>query len=308
MNPEECLPAELRGAATTIAPIGAGLSGAAVHRVEAASGTYVLKISAADEPFDAWRRKLELRRIAAEADLAPRIVHVDEARRAVVTEFVADGGFRMRMANPPTREASIEQLGRMLRRVHDLPLPADVESGDALAFLRDTAAAIPANFPLPAFVRETVARVLAEEPPPVGRALVLSHNDANPTNLILADDERLLLVDWETASRNEPYFDLATVSVFFRFDESSSLRLLSAYDGAPATQLPPRFAYDKRLVATMSGVKGLELAAKDGHLGDAHASPLPLLEFYQRLRTGELDLNSPEGKWQFGLALVGSAA
>jgi aminoglycoside phosphotransferase (APT) family kinase protein len=304
---EECLPEELRGGATTIAPIGAGLSGAAVYRVDAASGAFVLKISAADEPLDAWRSKLQLRRLAADAELAPRIVHVDEPRRAVVTEFVADRGFRMRMADPSTREASIEQLGRMLRRVHELPLPADVESGDALAFLADTAAAIAADFPLPPFVRDAIARVLAEAPPPAERAFVLSHNDANPTNLLLDDRERLMLVDWETASRNEPYFDLATVALFFRFDEAASLRLLTAYDSAPVAALPPRFVYDKRLVAVMSGTKGLELAMKDGYAGDANAVAPSLFDFYQRLRTGDLDLNSAEGKWQFGLALVGSA-
>lgn len=307
MNPEECLPAELRGEGTTIAPIGAGLSGAAVHRVDAASGTFVLKIAAADEPLDAWRRKLELRRIAADAGLAPRIVHVDEARRSVVTEFVADRGFRVRMADPSTREASIELLGRMLRRVHDLPLPADVESGDPHAFLTETVAAIPADLPLPAFVRDVIARVLAEDPPPVDRPLVFSHNDANPTNLILAEDERLLLVDWETASRNEPLFDLATVALFFRLDDTASLRLLAAHDGTPVAALPPRFVYDRRLVAAMTGAKFLEMAAKAGHRGDAHAVALPLLDFYQRLRAGQIDVAAAEGQWQFGLALAGSA-
>ena len=54
MNLEACLPAELRGPATTITRIAAGLSGAGVYRVEAGGQAYVLKVST-DEPVEAWR-------------------------------------------------------------------------------------------------------------------------------------------------------------------------------------------------------------------------------------------------------------
>ena len=50
MTLEVCLPETLRGPATTITPLGGGLSGAGVYRVEAGGRGYVLKVARADAP------------------------------------------------------------------------------------------------------------------------------------------------------------------------------------------------------------------------------------------------------------------
>ena len=101
------------------------------------------------------------------------------------------------------------------------------------------------RFAAPAFVGEAVTRMLAEEPPASGRAPVLSHNDVNPSNPVY-DGERVVLFDWETAGPNDPYFDLATISVFLRMDDASCRQLLAAHDGEPVSALPVRFAFDRR--------------------------------------------------------------
>ena len=135
MNLEACLPADLRGATTTITRVAAGLSGAGVYRVEAARQAFVLKVAREDEPLAAWRRKLHIQQLAANAGLAPRIVHTDEALRAVVSAFVVDRSFPAFYGNPQTREVAVAMLGRMLRRVHELPLPREADSRSAREFL-----------------------------------------------------------------------------------------------------------------------------------------------------------------------------
>ena len=40
----------------------------------------MLKISGAEEPLAAWRRKVHIQQLAAGAGLAPRVVHADGAR------------------------------------------------------------------------------------------------------------------------------------------------------------------------------------------------------------------------------------
>ena len=124
MTLDACLPDHLRGPGTTITRIAAGLSGAGVYRVEAAGQVYVLKVASEREPIEAWRQSLEIQRGAGEAGVAPRVIHHDEARRAVVSEYVADRGFAARLFDPQTRGAAIRQLGETIRRVHALPLPA----------------------------------------------------------------------------------------------------------------------------------------------------------------------------------------
>jgi aminoglycoside phosphotransferase (APT) family kinase protein len=307
VSPDACLPADLRRGATTITRVAAGLSGAGVYRVEAAGEAFVLKISDEGEPLAGWRRALHIQQLAAGAGLAPRVIHVDEARRAVVSAFVVDRSFAALYGDPRSREAALAQLGRTVRRVHELPLPAEAELRDPRELLAAAWSRLAAKVAPPAFVGDAVSRVLAEEAPARERAPVLSHNDVNPSNLV-HDGENLLLLDWDTAGPNDPFYDLAAISVFLCMDEDSCRRLLTAYDGEPASRLPAGFAYSRRLVAALCGVVFLRLALESGYAGavggETLATTPALGEFYQRMRSGSLSTGTAEGQWVFGLALV----
>lgn len=307
---ETCLPPKFRGPGTTIARVGAGLSSAGVYRVEAGGKVYVLKIKDAAEPLAEWRGRLYFHRLAAEAGLAPGIVHVDEVRRAVVSEFVVDRSFPGFYHNPATRGAALTLLGRTLRGVHALPLPADVVAGDPRKDLALVWADL-AGDSVPAFVADAVRRVLDAAAPASGRAPVASHNDVNPSNLLF-DGERLLLADWEAAGVNDPFYDLAAIAVFLRMDEATCAQLLAAHDDAPVTALPASFIDQQRLVAILCGATLLRLARRRGHPGASSSETLdstPALgDFYQRLRSGAINLATPEGQCAFGLTLAKTSA
>ena len=304
---DDCLPADLRAPTTTITTIAGGLSGAGVHRIDAKGRTFVLKISKSDESIDAWRVRLEILRLAADAGVAPQVVHTDEACRAVLSEFITGKPFVAAYGDPRTREAAVDDLGRTLRRVHDLPVPASADSRSPRELLAATWSGLSATAGIPAFVGDAVRRVLDEAPPRSGRDAVLSHNDVNPGNLVY-DQERLLLVDWDAAGRNDPYFDLAAIALFHRMDDQTCRRLLAAHDGEPVAEIPAVFAYTRRLIAVLAPVMGMQLynehePASTGRT-ETLESTLPLGAFYQKLRAGELRLDSPEGRRAFGLSLI----
>jgi aminoglycoside phosphotransferase (APT) family kinase protein len=229
---------------------------------------------------------------------------MDENRRAVLSERIADRGFPARYGNPQTRAAAVALLGRTLRRVHDLPIPRDAERARPLALLAEMAPTL-AGF-APGFASEAMQRVLDEDPPHEERPLVLSHNDVNPGNIV-DDGERLLLVDWETAAPNEPDYDLAAIAMFLRMEEGAALTLLSAHDDAPVSQLPARFVHLRRVVAALCGGTFLQIARAQGHAErneETLESTPSLGEFYGKLRAGTVQLGTTDGQWAFGLALL----
>jgi aminoglycoside phosphotransferase len=308
---EACLPDTLRGVGAVITPLLTGLSGAGVYRVDAAGQSYALKISDTNEPIPAWRRKVRIQRLASDAGASPRLVHADETRRGVLTDFVVDRSFVALYWTPGTRETAIVQLAQLIRRVHDIPLAADIETRDAREFLASMYSSLDPRFRVPAFVADAIQRVLTETPPPMERAVVLGHNDVNPGNVVY-DGERLLLLDWEAAGVNDPYYDLATAALFLRMDDATCRALLGGYDGTIVSAVPDRFTYLRRLVAALAGAAGLSGAARTGHPGVQASVSLEssdsLAEFYPRLRSGELSLASAEGKLAFGLALLKESA
>ncbi|MCA9673825.1 MAG: phosphotransferase [Kofleriaceae bacterium] len=301
---EACLPVELRGPGTTIAPIAAGLSGAGVYRVEAAGHAYVLKVAPPHERRDGWRVRTDILRAAADAGVAPRVVHVDEARHAVVTELVVDRSLVARFVDPAARATAI---GAALRRVHALPIPPGATSKDPREFLGEIWAGL-AGFPLPAWIGDAVRRALDEAPPPPDRAPVLSHNDVNPSNLI-HDGERVLFLDWDAAGPNDPLYDLAAVAVFLDLDDAASALLIAAHDQAPvATALPARFRYLRRVVAALCGALFLHIARAGGHPGASGGETFELAptlaDVHGGLRTRAVSARTPDGQWQYGQALL----
>lgn len=299
----DCLPVQLRGPNIKIERIGQGMSGAGVYRVEASGKTYVLKVSPKDS-VEEFRRKLEIRQAVAQAEVAPRVVHADEQRKAVLSEFIADRGFVALWFDPNKRAGAIDKLGKMLRALHDVTPPASATENDPRGLLTMMWSGL-AGFTLPGFVGDAVRDLLAQEMPESDRPDVLSHNDVNPTNIAF-DGKRLVLLDWDTAGTNEPLYDLAAIAVYLRMDDAACKQLIAAHDGKPCNELPARFVYDQQLVAVLCGVYMLRSARQAGHAGaDAElSSTLSLEELYQKLRAGSVNVATAEGQWAFGLALV----
>jgi len=314
MSLEACLPLSLRGPQTRITSISDGLSGAGVYRVDTGGRAFVLKIAPAHEDPASWHRALEIRRRAAAAGLTPGVIHVDEERRATLTDLVVDQSFAALYRDPASHGRAIAQLGQTLRRLHSLPLPPDAEATGApapWALLPTSWATLnAASIAVPDFVRRAAEGLLRESPPDAGRALVLSHNDVHPKNLV-HDGVSLHLMDWDAAGPNDPFYDLATIAAFLGMDGATCRRLLSAYEDAPDAPLPARFLYDRRLIAMLCGVNFLQFGYLSGYTAGADAAgeqtpeaTLALGEFYRRLRAGTLSLATGEGRWAFGLALA----
>jgi aminoglycoside phosphotransferase (APT) family kinase protein len=297
----DCLPAHLRGPGTRIERIAQGMSGAGVYRVDTVGKSYVLKV-ATKEHVDEFRRKLEIRQLVAAAGVAPRVVHADEHHKSVLSEFIEDRGFPMLFHDPRTRASAIDKLGKALRAVHDITVPDELPESDPRGMLTMMWSGL-AGFTVPSFVGDAVRAVLVEEVPESDRPTVLSHNDVNPTN-IAYDGDRMVLLDWDSAGGNEPLFDLAAIAMFMRMDDATCKHLIAAHDGGPIHHLPPRFVYDRQLVAVLCGVGMLRAARLGGHAPTENDKPSTLVEFYQKLRTGAVSVGTPEGQWAFGLALV----
>jgi thiamine kinase-like enzyme len=60
--------------------------------------------------------------------------------------------------------------------------------------------------------------------------MVLCHNDLNPQNCIFFK-ETIKFIDWEFATMNDRYFDLASFSVEFQFSVLDEAYMLASYFG-----------------------------------------------------------------------------
>ncbi|WP_374450362.1 phosphotransferase, partial [Stella sp.] len=182
----------------SLVPLSGGASGAVPFRAEVGGRRYLVRVEGPASPLRN-PYQYESLRIAAEAGLAPRLHHVDEAARVAVTDFVAERPLDRFPGGPGALAAA---LGTLLRRLQETPsFPAFVAYPDLVARLW---AHVGRTGLFAAGVLDPCTdhlEALRAMPGWGDAGAVSSHNDPVPRN-ILFDGERLWLIDWESACRN----------------------------------------------------------------------------------------------------------
>jgi hypothetical protein len=192
---------------TGITPTTGGASGASTLRVDVGSDTYLLRLERNRDGFRDPERSYPCLRAAAEAGIAPAVHHADEEAGTVLMDFVVE---RPLTAYPGGEPALLRSLGRMAARLQvTAPFPPVLDFGALvevmLNLVRDGGLFAPGVLDRHA---AGLARVRAEYD---WGPQVSAHNDINPRN-VLFDGERLWLVDWELAFRNDPLADIANIA------------------------------------------------------------------------------------------------
>jgi thiamine kinase-like enzyme len=236
MQPEQIVERVWPGLASTIEPLGGGITNRN-FRVDVGHETFVLRIGGEDTQLLGIDRNAEhaASRVAAELGLAPEVVAFLEPEGYLVTRFVAGDVGRV----------DVVQVGAALRRLHEGPsIPSRFDSFRVVETYRAIAegrgVAVP---PLYGWASETARRI---EEHRRGAPILPCHNDLLNANFI-ADGGRLWIVDWEYAGRGDPFFDLGNFAVNHELDADGERLLLESYGSSDTEALTlMRFMSDFR--------------------------------------------------------------
>jgi thiamine kinase-like enzyme len=163
---------------------------------------------------------------AAGAGLAPPLLASDAHAGILITRWIDGDVWSWDRAREPGAQ---ELIGRLLRRLHALALPADVPVLDLDSLVSHYLAAL-------AEKRDPWLGECAALQPRALQLLdrmrsprnALCHCDVHHANL-LESDGTLFLLDWEYAGGCDPYFDLAAYAVYHELDDPALERLLKAH-------------------------------------------------------------------------------
>lgn len=219
----------------SIEPITNGASGAGVFKVIAGrfGHTYILRMEGPPDGLRDPARQYACWKIAAEADVAPRLIYADAVAGVAVTDFIAaEPGSTQR-----SKAESLPMIVRAVRKLHEAPrFPGLVDYLEGIDML--ICSCVETGI-LPKKIIEKHLKFYAELAlayPRKDLDLVSSHNDLNPGNVLFQGD-RIWLVDWESAFAADRYVDLAAIANFFTTEESEKELVLQSYFGAALNDL-----------------------------------------------------------------------
>ena len=193
-------------------PIRGGVSGALICRFDVHERTYVLRIEPERVAVRDRQRGIACMVAAASAGAAPPVHYHDPTTGVIIMDFVSG---RPLSKHPGGPVGMVRALGALIARVQatpPFPILGDYKEviGSMLTGLSRSSFFEPGQ--LDPHV-EGFARICAALSWDTS-SLVSRHNDPNPRN-ILFDGERVWLIDWELAFRNDPLVDVAILTTEF---------------------------------------------------------------------------------------------
>lgn len=186
-------------------------------------------------PFASRADEAGMQRIAAASGLANDVIF---ATPTVLLSDYVDG--RVWTTEDLQDEQRLQQLGRLLYRVHRLP-----PSGrrfNALAAARQYAERTATKAAIDPVAVDEHLGILQSLPEP--DPICCCHNDVVAENIVGTPELRL--IDWEYAGDNDPMFDIAIVVVHHDLDVAQTNCLLDAYADRASARLQARLAREVR--------------------------------------------------------------
>jgi Ser/Thr protein kinase RdoA (MazF antagonist) len=289
-----------------------GVSGALIYRVEIGERPYVLRLEPERIPLQHRRRGFDCMAAAAAVGVAPAVRFADAGAGVAVIDFI-DG--RPLAEHPGGQAGLTRDLGGLVARIQQTPrFPWLAEEGDMIAALLTALAGSGLFEPgLLAPHAEGLAR-LRRARPYKPAAFVSSHNDPNPRNMLF-DGQRVWLVDWELACRNDSLFDVAILTLdLAATPELEAILLTAAFGRPPDRVLRAQVAVTRLLARLFYGCIALEAFTGQPRAGpDASLDGLTPSEFQRaaaegRFASGEPDIAYAFGKMSLAAFLAGLSA
>lgn len=295
-----------RSPVTSLEPITLGAS-ASSYRIAVGGRPYLLRLEGErrNEVRDPHRSYVCMR-VAAEAGIAPAVRHADPVAAVAITDYVPHRPMADFLRAAPDL---VRDLGRLVARLQAIPaFPPVFDYPTMVGKLFDgllEAGRFASGLLDPH--REGFERIRQAYSWDSG-ALVSSHNDLSPAN-ILFDGERLWFIDWETAYRNDPFVDVATLATFIAGSPELEEALLLSWLGRGADRTErARLALMRSLARLYYGCAASLNAAH--MLGTAapetdFAAPTGA-EFVAAVEQGRLALGGPEAQRIVGKMFLAS--
>jgi aminoglycoside phosphotransferase (APT) family kinase protein len=275
-----------------VTPVSGGATSAFIFRIEVRGRHYLMRAEGLPSPLRNPHQYASMR-IAAEAGIAPKLLHIDEAARVAVMDFIEPQPL---ISYPGGRRGLARALGELLAHVQTAPLfPHFVDYPDIVArlFAHVRRTGLLAAGLLDAHVErlDRVRELYLNGP----SRLVSSHNDPNLRN-ILFDGERLWLIDWESAYRNDFLVDVAIVLDCMRAAPDLEDTLLQAWCArSPDEAVYARLEVTRALTRLYYAGVLLSAAALEPRTTPESdlSAPTPA-EFHRAIREGRLRPGAPQ--------------
>ncbi|MGB6976053.1 MAG: choline/ethanolamine kinase family protein [Gammaproteobacteria bacterium] len=281
-----------------------GLSASTLYKIQIDSDYYVVRIDNPEHPHNDLDREYHAMKMAAQHQIAPKVYYADPKNGIVIMKFIESKPLESTDLIKPNYIKKFAQL------VHGLHNGADFKKDISIFERVDTIYKI-MN---PELKKSSVITECIEITNKLEQLLSDKedikpcHCDINPYNLLF-DGNKFWLVDWNAASQQNFYFDLASCATFFYFYNTNVCdEFLKEYFSRDLTAIEKnRFNFMKIFVAIYYGMMFIYQSGLRNFplLSNKEIESLPnYTEFMRLIGQGKERLDNPHTQQKFGFVFL----
>ena len=280
-----------------------GLSGACTYLIQVGDKPYVIKLEKLDQPEVDLPRYFSVVELASQKTISPTVYFCDAVHGVILMQYIDP------KPRPQPSTESIKEVASLLRKIHDGPVFPAWKS--VFEILDHFYKKLSDEYQKTDFIQQCMQHLVSLQTKLSDPADIRpSHCDLNPSN-VLFDGQKLYLVDWQAASPQSFYFDLACCANWFYFyNEELCQSLLKEYFGRlPNREENEKYTLMRQFANIYYGI-GFVAIASQGKVKLPPLSPdeialLPsYLQFMQSIGQGKANLADPSTQQQFGYSLM----
>jgi thiamine kinase-like enzyme len=206
-----------------ITPLTGGLSDSTIYKVENKDKQWVVRFIGHRSMEDKLR-EINAQSIASQEGWGPLLYASDSDQGWIIMDYIKP---TLLSASDRMNEETYIKLGRCLQKIHTGPAffsgkPIVQEIEELLSKLQQTNK-IPRSINYKV-LKEIIASVKKNYP----RTIAPTHRDLNPNNIIFSDN-KIFVIDFENAAQDDPFYDLATIGIFYIFHPYHEKIFLNSY-------------------------------------------------------------------------------
>lgn len=273
---------------STISPLMGGFS-QKLYKLSIKNKDYVLRLSNAIAVN--LKREIKCMTIASKIGIAPRVYYANPKDGVLVMEYIENVKLTDQDRSDPAMYIKLAKLLKTLHYSSHFPKYRTIFE-HIRGVIKKTG-----------FTPSGLSKIVMNNLEPIEKLfnsdsmMASCHNDLNPNN-ILFDGHKFWLIDWESASIGDPYFDLATISNFFILHPKlEELYLKTYFNGKPNKRQLAHYTIMKQVSLSYYGI-ALTSIAKTRNLpplSESEIQDLPTLQdFYMAQASKENSLDNPE--------------